>query len=131
MKNVYNFQIAKVKPHGFERCLALRKQPSIGVLREKCSENMQQIYSRTPMRQNAPKCDLNKVITFRYGCSPVNLPFIFRTPFLRTPLEGWFWLLLDFCLFQAGVAHKKACDLKCLYPLGKSLNINNWFVLIN
>ena len=33
------------------------KQPSRGVLRKKCSENMQQIYRRTPM----PKCDLNKV----------------------------------------------------------------------
>ena len=34
-----------------------QKQPSIGFLRKRCSENMQQIYSRTPM----PKCDFNKV----------------------------------------------------------------------
>ena len=34
-----------------------QKQPSIGVLMKRCSENMQQIYSRTPM----PKCDFNKV----------------------------------------------------------------------
>ena len=35
----------------------LQKQPSRGVLRKRCSENMQQIYMRTPM----PTCDFNKV----------------------------------------------------------------------
>ena len=35
----------------------IQKQPSRGVLIKRCSENMQQIYRRTPM----PKCDLNKV----------------------------------------------------------------------
>ena len=45
----------------------LQKQPSRGALRRKCSENMQQIYRRTPM----PKCD------------PVNLLHIFRTHFLK------------------------------------------------
>ena len=40
--------------------LDLKKQPSIGVLRKRCSENMQQIYRRTPM----PKCDFNKVAAF-------------------------------------------------------------------
>ena len=34
-----------------------QKQPSRGVLRKMCSENMQQIYRRTPM----PKCDFSKV----------------------------------------------------------------------
>ena len=34
-----------------------QKQPSRGVFRKRCSENMQQIYRRTPM----PKCDFNKV----------------------------------------------------------------------
>ena len=34
-----------------------QKQPSIGVLKKRCSENMQLIYRRTPM----PKCDFNKV----------------------------------------------------------------------
>ena len=33
------------------------KQPPRGVLRKRCSENMKQIYKRTPM----PKCDFNKV----------------------------------------------------------------------
>ena len=35
----------------------LQTQPSKGVLRKRCSENMQQIYMRTPM----PKYDFNKV----------------------------------------------------------------------
>ena len=34
----------------------IQKQPSRGVLRKKCSENMQQIYRRTPMA----KCDFDK-----------------------------------------------------------------------
>ena len=34
-----------------------QNQPSRGVLKKRCSENMQQIYRRTPM----PKCDFNKV----------------------------------------------------------------------
>ena len=44
-----------------------------GVLRKRCSENMQQIYRRTPM----PKYDFNKVIEIvrRHGCSPVKLLF--------------------------------------------------------
>ena len=35
----------------------MQKQPSGGVLRKRCSENMQQIYRRIPMS----KCDFNKV----------------------------------------------------------------------
>ena len=34
-----------------------QEQPSSGVLRKRFSENIQQIYRRTPM----PKCDFNKV----------------------------------------------------------------------
>ena len=33
------------------------KQPSKGVLRKRCSENIKQIYRKTPMS----KCDFNKV----------------------------------------------------------------------
>ena len=35
----------------------IQRQSSRGVLKKRCSENMQQIYSRTPM----PKCDFNRV----------------------------------------------------------------------
>ena len=37
-------------------------QPSRGVLKKSCSENMQQIYRRTPMA----KCDFNKVAVQPY-----------------------------------------------------------------
>ena len=36
----------------------LQKQPPRGVPRKSCSENMQQIYRRTPM----PKCDFNAAL---------------------------------------------------------------------
>ena len=58
-----------------------QKQPSRGVLRKRCSENMQRIYRRTPMR----RCDFKLLveITLLHGCSPVNLLHIFRTSFLK------------------------------------------------
>ena len=56
---------------------ATQKQSSRGVLSKRYSENMQQIYWRTPM----PKCGFE--IALRHGCSPVNLLHIFRTPFLK------------------------------------------------
>ena len=74
-----------------------QKQPFRSVLSKRCSENMQQNYRRKPML----KCDFNKVlcnfleITLQHGCSPVNLLHIFRTPFIRVPLNGCFCLLLS------------------------------------
>ena len=71
----------------------LLKQASRGALGKMCSENMQQIYRRISM----PKCDFNSnfiEIKLRYGCSPVNLLLIFRTPFPKNP-SGW---LLPFIL---------------------------------
>ena len=71
-----------------------QKQPFRGVLEKWCSENIQQIYIRTPM----PKCDFNKCncnfieIALWDGCSPVNLLHNFRTPF-RKNTSGW--LLLE------------------------------------
>ena len=62
----------------------VQEQPSRDVFNKRCSENMQQIYRKTPM----PKCGFNKVAKQFYwnhtsaGCSPVNLLHIFRTPFL-------------------------------------------------
>ena len=46
--DIYNLKLSK---------LLLQKQPLKGVLEKRCSENMQQIYRRTPM----PKCNFNKV----------------------------------------------------------------------
>ena len=48
----------------------IQKQPSRGVLKKRCFENMQQIY-----RSNFIE------IKLRHRCSPVNLLRIFRTPF--------------------------------------------------
>ena len=92
-----------------------QKQPPRGVPRKRCSENMQQIYKRTPMpkcdfikvarkrcsenmqqiyrRTFMPKCDFNFIeIALRHGCSPVNLLHIFKTPF---PRNTSCWLLLN------------------------------------
>ena len=44
---------------GWNKC---QKQPSIDIPIKRCSENMQQIYRRTPMR----KCDFNKVAKHFY-----------------------------------------------------------------
>ena len=72
-----------------------------GGLQKGCSENMQQIYRRTPM----PKCDFNKVAKqLRHECSPLNLLHIFRTPFLKST-SGW--LLLWHYKGNIGIRHEK------------------------
>ena len=58
-----------------------KRQPSRGVLSKKCSENMQKMYRRAPML-----CKFIE-ITLQHGCSTVNLLHIFRTLFIRTPME--------------------------------------------
>ena len=40
----------------------IQKQPHRGVHKKRCSENVQQIYRRTPI----PKCDFNKVAKHFY-----------------------------------------------------------------
>ena len=71
-----------------------QKKPPRSVLGKSCSENLQQIYRRSPM----PKCDFNKAasnfieITLWHGCSPVNLLHNFRTPFTKNT-SGWLLLL--------------------------------------
>ena len=72
----------------------VRKQPTRGVLKTRCSENMQQIYRRTPM----PKCDFNKAAkqlywntsTWLFSCKFV--AYLQNNFFLRLPLDGWFWM---------------------------------------
>ena len=49
----WNYQFYQSENGHYE----LQKQPPRGVSKKRCSENMQQIYRRTPM----PKCDFNKV----------------------------------------------------------------------
>ena len=89
----WTFEIFMILSDNDFRCLyshsnVCQKQPSRGVLKKRCPENMQQIYRR----KLKPKCDFKKVVLHGYGCSPVNLLYIFRTPFPRnTPLDGCFW----------------------------------------
>ena len=95
----------------------LQKQPSRGVLKKRCSENMQQIYRRTPM----PKCDFNKLLcnfietALWHGCSPVNLLHIFTAPFPKST-SGWLLLKLDI-FFSGKQQGSIRTDLKISYPL--------------
>ena len=76
----------------------LQKQPSRGVIKKSCSENMQQIYRRTPM----PKCDFNKVaLELYWNCTSkwvlsCKFAVSFQTLFLRTPLDCCFWYFSSF-----------------------------------
>ena len=70
----------------FLRLKKNQKQPSRGILRKRCSENIQQIYRRTPM----PKCDFNKVLGLVHWCFGIgallSVCCIFSEHiFLRTP----------------------------------------------
>ena len=57
-----------------------QEQLFLGDLIKRCSQNMQEIYRRTPI----PKFLCNFLnITLRHGCSGVNLLHIFRTPFQK------------------------------------------------
>ena len=69
--------------------LTLQKQSSRYFLRKSCSENMHQIYKRTPCRSVISiKLPYNSIeIIFWHGCSPVNLLRSFTTS-----LEGCFCL---------------------------------------
>ena len=65
------------------------------VFRKRLSENMQQIYMRTPM----PKCDL--LCSFIetalwHGCFPVNLQQVFRTPFPQNTFGGLLFYIRTF-----------------------------------
>ena len=111
--------------------LTVQKQPSRGVLMKRCSENMQQIYKKTPM----PKCDFNKVacnfieIALRHGYLPVNLLYIIRTLFHQNtsgrllltvgPRPTIFWHYI-FNLFMKLNDVNKTC-----------LNLSNLIKLIN
>ena len=58
----------------------IQKQPSRGVPKKRCSENMQQSYRRTPML----KCDFNKDGTSLGGCF-----WIFSCKKSKDAMEKW------------------------------------------
>ena len=74
-----------------------QKQPSSGVLRKRCSENMQQIYRRTPI----PK------LHFAMGV----LLHIFRKHFLKNPFR---WVLLEFFKFYGFTSFNRFVNLSFL-----------------
>ena len=65
--------VSRIRSNLFKKTIFEQKQPSRGVLRKRCSENMQQIYRRALM----PKCDFNKG-QYTYNVHK-NWP-IFKTP---------------------------------------------------
>ena len=85
---------AKRYPRPVDADIKSQKQAHRRVLTKRCSENMQQIYRRTPTR----KCDFNKValqfvieIALRHGCSPVKMLHIFRSPIPGNTSRCCFW----------------------------------------
>ena len=79
-----------------------------GVLSKRCSENMQQIYKR---------CNFIK-ITLWHGCSPVNLPRIFRTAFTNnTTGRMRLTLLSENVTFTTSFYHKPTL-VKLTYKFG-------------
>ena len=93
----FNFDSQKIKDL-FGSDGIQQKQPSRGVLRKRCSENMQQIYRRTSMS----KCELNKL---HFGMGALlyikSATCIFSEHiFLGTPLDGRFWYRLFSTIFS-------------------------------
>ena len=69
----------------------IQKQPPRGVPRKRCSENMQQIYRRTPM----PKCDLlngqNLLSVTKVICRPSLINIQFSGATLSLNFNSSFW----------------------------------------
>ena len=65
----------------------IQKQPFRGVLRKRCSKNVQQIHKRTPMS----KCDFSKVAKHEYYA--VNLMYICGT-FFHNNVSGGLLLII-------------------------------------
>ena len=91
-----------------------QKQPRRGVLRERCSENMQQIYSRTPM----PKCYFNKVA----------LP-LFWIPILAWVLSCKFVAYFQITFFKEHL-RTAASTICILFPPQTHLQKMKWSVSI-
>ena len=72
---------------------SIQKQPPRGVLKKRCSENMQKFTGEhLSPSVNSIKLQSNFIeITLRHGWCPVNLLHIFRTPFPRNT-SGWLLL---------------------------------------
>ena len=114
---------------GMEWINYFQKKPARGVLKKRCSENMQQLYRTAPM----PKCDFNKVakqlhwnqtLAWVFSCKFAayfqntffkNLLHIFRTLFLKNTSGRLLLYFLDILLrFQTTVLlHSEALVFPC------------------
>ena len=80
-----------------ETCCKIHKEPSSGVLRKRCSENMQQVYRKTFMQKGA---SINLLCNFTenalwHRCSPLNLMHFFRMLFPKNfPKQSIIFLLI-------------------------------------
>ena len=96
-----------------------QKQPPRGVLRKRCSENMQQIYRRTSM----PKCDFNKVasnfieIAVRHECSPINFKTLFPKNTSGRLLLEFSNIYFNFLILFSDMSHKHSLYNKWIFPL--------------
>ena len=92
--DIYNLKLSK---------LLLQKQPLKGVLEKRCSENMQQIYRRTPM----PKCNFNKAAKQLYWYRTSAWVFSSKFPAYFLNIFSWehFWVAASAALwsFWAGI----------------------------
>ena len=89
----------------------LLKQPLRSVLKNSCSENMQQFIGEHPCR-SAISIELPSnfiEITLRHGCSPISLRHIFRAPF---PTRSFGLLLL---YFLQSVSTKTGFEYRCFF----------------
>ena len=101
-----------------------QKQPSSGIPKKGNLKICSKFAGEHPCRSAiSKKLQSNFIeITLRHGCSTVNMLHIFRTPFLRTPLDSCFW-----------IRHKCASILYSVYVYLYLLYIQlipNWSVLI-
>ena len=111
------FQEPYIIEQDYQAFIKWQKQPSRGSLWKMCSENMQQMYRRTPTwkcdfnevvlqhiyrRTSMRKCDFNKVAVQRYWNHTSAWVFSCKfsayfqnSLFLGKPLKGCFWNELD------------------------------------
>ena len=96
-----------------------QKQPSKVVLRKRCSENIQQIYRRTPM-------------PLWHGCSPVNLLHILGTPFPKNTFERCSLIMnITITLAMQSTKITKGVKLKRFFSLLCNTSKNAWSLLKN
>ena len=105
---------------------SFQKQPSRGVLKKRCSENIQQIYRRRPM----PKCDFNKVALQLYCNSALAWTWMlsckfaayFQNTFSYEPMDD------SFCSFKirnTNVIFNQTLKYKKMSLISK-WNITKW-----